>query len=72
MLKVSKRFGLDELKMVLEKYYDNSKISYIEETLIMTDVWSDGDIAILCISCEHEYCDDAYCVVAPETYEAFF
>ena len=36
MLKVSKRFGIDELKMVLEKYYDNSKISYIEETLIMT------------------------------------
>ena len=37
MLKVSKKFELDELKTVLENYYNESEISEIEQILLEND-----------------------------------
>ena len=37
MLKVSKKFELDELKSVLKKYYNKSEISKIEQVLLDND-----------------------------------
>lgn len=72
MLKVSKKFELDELKSVLKKYYNKSEISKIEQVLLENDAWSDGHIVILSVTIESAQYYDKFRVVAPETYEAFF
>ncbi len=72
MLKVSKKFELDELKSVLKKYYNKSEISKIEQVLLDNDTWSDGHIVILSVTVESAQYYDKFRVVAPETYEAFF
>ena len=72
MLKVSKKFELDELKTVLENYYNESEISEIEQVLVENDAWSDGHIVILSVTAESAQYYDKFRVVAPETYEAFF
>ena len=71
MLKVSKKFELDELKTVLENYYNESEISEIEQVLVENDAWSDGNIVVLSVSINHEYCDK-FRIIASERYEAFF
>lgn len=72
MLKVSKKFELDELKTVLENYYNESEISEIEQILLENDEWSDGHIVILSVTVESAQYYDKFRVVAPETYEEFF
>lgn len=72
MLKVSKKFELDELKTVLENYYNESEISEIEQILLENDAWSDGHIVILSVTVESAQYYDKFRVVAPETYETFF
>lgn len=72
MLKVSKKFELDELKSVLKKYYNKSEISKIEQVLLDNDAWSDGNIVVLSVTIESAQYYDKFRVVAPETYEAFF
>ena len=72
MLKVSKRFELDELKTVLKNYYNESEISEIEQVLLENDAWSDGHIVILSITTAFAQCHDKFRVVASETYDAFF
>lgn len=71
MLKVSKKFELDELKSVLKKYYNKSEISKIEQVLLDNDAWSDGNIVVLSVSINHEYCDK-FRIIASDRYEAFF
>lgn len=39
MLKVSKKFELDELKTVLENYYNESEISEIEQVLVENEAF---------------------------------
>ena len=72
MLKVSKKFELDELKTVLENYYNESEISEIEQILLENDEWSDGHIVILSVTVESAQYYDKFRVVEPETYEEFF
>lgn len=72
MLKISKKFKFDELKTVLENYYNESEISEIEQVLVENDAWSDGHIVILCVTAAFTQYDDKLRVVAPETYKEFF
>lgn len=72
MLKVSKKFELDELKTVLENYYNESEISEIEQVLVENDAWSDGHIVILSVTAALAQYHDKFRVVASETYKEFF
>ena len=72
MLKVSKKFELDELKSVLKKYYNKSEISKIEQVLLDNDAWSDGHIVILSVTIESAQYYYKFRLVVPECYESFF